>query len=602
MINPIDQFNINQKEQIDLAKNYFHLENSAIYNHPEYDALFMNCIINRESNGNPVFIEDIVKFLKPIKETDVKSDKIGSDFEVLSLLYKILDSNYTLPVFTGEYNSKQLLYELLTYLLSCKNAEKTNAGRYKVNKIDNIEVLMSEGSTKAYEIIDTLENIAARKERYSSDSDIEYMLLDRMFNMRNILLGLDDMNIRGIQIEDALKYTNGSMPELAKILMAPQRSEELIEFVNNEAAKRIQAGISSEEQIAVLSGASFTNNFLLDRQEYHMSVINYEKYLSDIEPIKLNYEQMDLERGTDIDTGIKICEAHGFEKVLDIKIDKQSKYSEYSIDRILFFYNRKSQDYLVSVCSGQNFSCGETYIYAYRKKNTKEMFLANGDSHFNENAKLFYRRLNNSDGNIFKLYQFIYSENQDNIDRYQIGWDSEEYVPDLIEYYQCRGNMDEIYNISNIRNDMFFYDITKTISLFLFMPYARQSKSEELHGQYCKWVCDKAISQLDVFRPQEQAWVMKIVKEYVKIPDVIFDNYLHRIQDSRSSLKDRFAPNCYKTFKDTYNGITNADVQKMMKALQLPELSKEEINNMWEPELIRLELESKEQDEKEHDV
>ena len=25
MINPIDQFNINQKEQIDLAKNYFHL-------------------------------------------------------------------------------------------------------------------------------------------------------------------------------------------------------------------------------------------------------------------------------------------------------------------------------------------------------------------------------------------------------------------------------------------------------------------------------------------------------------------------------------------------------------------------------------------------
>lgn len=602
MINTIDQFNINQKEQIDLAKNYFHLENSAIYNHPEYDAMFMNCIINRESKGSPVFIEDIVNFFKPIRETDVKGDEIGSDLEVLSLLYKILDSNYTLPVFTGEYNSKQLSYELLAYLLDCKHAEKTNAGRYKVNDNNNIELLMSEGSTKAYKIINTLKQIAASKERHSSDSNIESMLLNRMFNMYNILLCLDDMNIRGVQIEDALKYTNGSLPELAKILMAPQRSKELVEFVNNEAAKRIQAGISKKEQIAVLSGASFTDSFLFssfNRQEYRMSVINYEQYLSDMKPIKLNYEQMDLEKGTDIETGIKICEAHGFEKVLDVKIDKQSNYSA---DRVLFFYNRKSQDYLVSVCDEQDFSYGETYIYAYRKKNKKEMFLANGDFHFNENAQLFYRRLNNSNGNIFKMYQYIYSENQDNIDRYQIGWDSEEYVPNFIGYYQSRESMDEVYNISKIRDDMFFYDITKTISLFLFMPYARQSKSEELHGQYCKWVCDKATSQLNVFRSHEQAWIMKIVKEYVKIPDSIYDNYLHKIQDSHNSERCRFVPNYYKTFQDTYNKITDADVQKMIKALKLPELSKEEINNIWEPELVRLELESKEQDEKEQDL
>lgn len=602
MINPIDQFNDNQKDQIDLAKNYFHLENSAIYNHPEYDAMFMNCIINRESKGNPVFIEDIVNFFKPIRETDVKGDKIGSDLEVLSLLYEILDSNYTLPVFTGEFNSKQLSYELLAYLLACKHAEKTNAGRYKVNEIDNIEILMSEGSTKAYEIMKTLESIAVSKENHSSDSDIESILLNRMFSMYNILLCLDDMNIRGIQIEDALKYTNGSLPELAKILMAPQRSEALVEYVNNEAAKRIQAGISKKEQIAVLSWASFTDSFLFNsfnRQEYRMSVINYEQYLSDMKPIKLNYEQMDLEKGTDIETGIKICEAHGFEKVLDVKIDEQSKYSA---DRVLFFYNRKSQDYLVSVCDEQDFSYGGTYIYAYRKENKKEMFLANGDFHFNENAKLFYRRLNNSDGNIFKSYQYIYSENQDNIDRYQLGWDFEEYVPNFIRYYQNRESMDEVYNISRIRDDMFFYKITKTISLFLFMPYARQSKSEELHGQYCKWVCDKAISKLDVSSPHEQAWIMKIVKEYVKIPDIIYDNYLHKIQDSRNSERNRFAPNCYKTFQDTYNKITDADVQKMIKALKLPELSKEEINNIWEPELVRLELESKEQDEKEQDV
>ena len=201
------------------------------------------------------------------------------------------------------------------YLESDPFAKRQLSGRYslpdKCRSFCGGEAILSEGNERAFEIICEICKLATTMNEQQIPTG---MMFGHLVPGINIRLALDDMNIRGQQIIDALDYCDGDSQKLVNLI--GWRNSDLCAYINKKTAERFcSSAETTKAYIAVTGGASFTTNrsFMNEDVDLVMDTTNVEKYLSSsVKKQTIDYSKMDIISGTSMDAGIKIAEAHGF--------------------------------------------------------------------------------------------------------------------------------------------------------------------------------------------------------------------------------------------------------------------------------------------------
>lgn len=190
-------------------------------------------------------------------------------------------------------------------------------------------------------------------------------MLERANIMMNVKEMLSDMNIRGRQLIDACEFAGNDPQNLAMILDDKNTGighiKNLIEYINQKAAKRIESGLSEEEPIAVLSGTS--DDYLpaskiktLANNKYTMNKLNYNDYLiTDVKTIDTDYNNLDIISGTNMATAIKIAESRGFHVIKNVPIP--DKFDASNPAHSIIMYNDKTGAIISAPIAHDNCFC-----------------------------------------------------------------------------------------------------------------------------------------------------------------------------------------------------------------------------------------------------
>lgn len=277
-------------------------------------------------------------------------------------------------------NLKQSYMEVANSVLlfMYRNSGMNAQGRLSVNNMKyacEIKICLAEGNRDAFYILTELENTARGKESGSpAFRDQGYMML----------LGLDDMGMRGRQIVYARDYYDGNMQAFYDGIR--NRSGKMIEYVNKRAAMEYDKDpIGNPDYLAASGGASSTrHDFGINRQEFHIDVLNAPILIAaNVEPIKIDYSKMDIRDGIDRATGIRIAKAHGFEPMFELPYN--TDFGEWVQ---IVMINRKTGDMLSANTTEDNMVYGGCKVIAPRREGVNRAIFS-GDIGVHGNCEEF---------------------------------------------------------------------------------------------------------------------------------------------------------------------------------------------------------------------
>lgn len=360
--------------------------------------------------------------------------------------------------------------------------------------------------------------------------------------MVNILLGLDDMNIRGYQIPYALDYTDGSIEKLFEIVSAG-RSESLCSYINKRSAQDFVNGNENHNQIAVTHGASFcypsSGQFATyASMELNLTHLNVDKHLNvNTESLSVDYSKLDIKSQVDMEQGIKICEARGFNLVR--KVERKRDPGESNVYSLIL-YNEETKDYVIAdSATEKNISYGGTSLVMHRVIPVEERGATygwNGSSGGHEGQEGSYYEFTQHDG-LFRCWEqskrFV---PENDFDWLKIGFDF--YGIPIPKYFEVpavyTGKLrDELTaDAYRLMDNMGGYYITKCVNAFLLLFDEALIKSGPPHySLYEKWYfdCGGAIRNACWYASEytASAIILSIVAEYLQIPV----DYLKRIEE-----------------------------------------------------------------------
>lgn len=383
---------------------------------------------SRRTNGKES--DEIIKFLE---ECEPEHKKLGEHYFYLSAACELAEEPHGINFLrTGLENNPDLNSDAgimflceMYYLESDVSARRQLSGRYSLpgdyHALYGEEVFLSEGNQRAFEIIREVCNLSRTMNRQQIPDG---MMFGHLAPGMNIVLALDDMNIRGQQVIDALDYCDGDSQKLVNLIT--DRDSDLCAYINKKTAERFRASAKpAKAYVAVTGGASFTEGYLNLREiDLIMDDGNVDKFLhSDVSKQTADYSKMDIISGTTLDAGIKIAEAHGFELVFKqpvIKGNSDECLDEYQILMI----NPKTLDILESHAKDDDMCYGGCRIIAASKQ---QFHYGEGPDGNSEDFK---------DNSGFRLYECDYRSgvfrNYGTMDR------SSQDLPDF-EQYPMRG-------------------------------------------------------------------------------------------------------------------------------------------------------------------
>ena len=341
---PIEQQNMQfdnyQLQQFQIAESEYGNIDSEIKKHPEWSGTFMNYFLHAEGKGEGLrpFYE-VADWLHKHPLPSDAGGQIGCSSTVFSNLLEIYRLGHSLPenlplTSTGEVDEFMFQFQLIRDKLKYKGHPQLISGRLCMNDINLLEddYVLAEGNREAYEIFCSLGSMSQHNFKGPvSPGDRFGQIANNIWANTSIKLGFDDMNIRGIQILDALEYADGSIQKLYEHMSQPfpndTRDPNIYKYCNMKAAQRIRDKVSTSEYIAVSGGASMDKQDMKDSMlmgyrnpelipyRYKMSVLNYMEYLEDIQPIKTDWSKIDIISNTRKEEAIKAAEARGFKVI-----------------------------------------------------------------------------------------------------------------------------------------------------------------------------------------------------------------------------------------------------------------------------------------------
>lgn len=375
---------------------------------------------------------------------------------------------------------------LMMHRESAENAQ----GRRSINDMKyqyEIKICLAEGNIDAYYILEGIEATARGKESGSVMHQGQAHIL---------MLGLDDMGMRGAQIVYALDYYDGNMQALYDGIA--NRSGQMIAYVNKRAALEYDKDNSNPDFLAVTGGASSTHdNFGMTEQQFHLNIFNVMHFVAaDVDPIKIDYSKMDIRDGVDMETGVKIAEAHGFEVMF--KIPYQCMGDECAH---IVMINRNTGDMLSANAQKDSMVYGGCRIIVPRRDGVKRAIFG-GDIGVHGNCEEF----DNSDWRAWECSHhegcFAQYATVPRVSIDDIPWDKFPYrgmvsmpIPQPISEHMCWSFFNRMPD-----NLMFMFssmhDEGYTVPMFANMLLApktiKENVPEEFQKYYCRMLDDSA--------------------------------------------------------------------------------------------------------------
>lgn len=612
-------FNNLQKDQIKLAES-FGIENSDIKNHPEWSYDFMNIFINRERENKS--LDPMYKAAEYLKENrlscDVKQNQIGCNLECVINLVQAIESginiNHIADKKDGVIDSDMWLFNLKTTLMKNNGSDLLLSGRVCLTgDIFQDYLLMSEGIPEAREICNKLSsyNVNSNEEnRYNEDPFSS--IASRAFDMESILLTLDDMNIRGQQVVDAVEYAGGTVPSLFEILKTG-RSKELVDYINAKTADRISRDNNLSGYVAVTDGASFDkigNSFSFrwnpKVNTYKMDATNYEKYLNNKKKsLETDYLKHDIINDVDTETAIKIAEARGF-KILK-RFDNGERFGS-KCESIMMYSDKTGAIITAPKATKNNFCYDGCYLLMIMKNKPEFNSLSHSASGFigdYDKNHLFYEEWSYHYG-LFKTYDTLSLDKvEDKL--FNILADDMLYLP-IPEYvFSTNVYANEIvektgpeltYLASQMENNLGMYHLTKFINYMLMgndcellngaCPAFHPFKEKDFFSSHLI----NAIGSCFKNELQEKIEIMRIAFNYLHVPEDKIKEYAEGIRNSLAKedegTKERKTffqiPNTYVEIFDSckhilYEGFDKEDL--FLEALNLPPVESLAISLPW---------------------
>lgn len=349
------EFLQSQVDQLLLAEQQGVLDTEC-RKHKEWNPTLMNYCWNREKEGRD--ISSILKAAHFLLEWFPKSSNglLYEEFTTISYIVECYDSGVIpdKPVLAddGSINDTEYKYRIACSDMKANGASILHSNRVQYTEVQrwlSLEYLMSEGDSQVMSIVTALQSWSANSRDTKTGVSWD-RVVDRAWNMTNILLSLDDMNIRGYQLLYAMEYVDGSMQRLYEIINRG-RNQELCSYINMRSAQDYKAGNHKHCQLAVTGGASFCHDgnyrymCMDEKPELLLTPLNVDKYLNaNIEPIKVDYSKLDIKNEIDIKSFMRVCEARGFKLIHQIKRPDRLSWSKFVYGLIL--YNPETKDYI----------------------------------------------------------------------------------------------------------------------------------------------------------------------------------------------------------------------------------------------------------------
>lgn len=411
----VDGFTRDQVQQLLLAEQNG-VPDTECRKHKEWGPTLMNVCWNKEKEGKDIApIYRVAEWLSVLPKDE--NGLLYDNCDIVLCAYK-LSSNYVSLPDVGKYiNDDGIVDEcMLKFVMEkekmiSEGADVLWSGRVSFNNVDmfNDSIIMGEGIKKAQDIASSLQSWSANKRTQNNPDDPLGTMGMRAWNMMNILLGLDDMNIRGYQLIYAMEYVDGSIEKLYEVLDGG-RSQELVAYVNKKSAEAYMGGYRSQNQVAVCSGASFCHDGSMGRSDMNRSslIMTMDKAedfaTANVQPISVDYSKLDIVNRVDFESAIRICEARGFEIVRFVPRQRERGERVGS----LIMYNQKTRDYIVAnSCMDDNISYGGTSLYVHRtipQERWRETFDWLGSSGGHDGQEGMYYEWTYNDG-LFKYWE-----------------------------------------------------------------------------------------------------------------------------------------------------------------------------------------------------
>lgn len=268
-------------------------------------------------------------------------------------------------------------------------------------------ILLAEGSTEAYVLIQQVRNLAAGVNR----EQILPGMGGHLNPQFNAILALDDMGMRGKQIVFGAEYFDNDIQAFCKGVS--KRDDTMIAYVNKKVAEEYDpTDFQSYGYLAVHGGASSTRDgFMMsfDDNEYTLNSLNYTMYASaGVKKKTVDYKSMDIVSGVDVATAVKIANAHGFSDLW--RLDDTNR--EFGATTQIVMYNRDTGDFLVADESQPDDICyGGCKVIAARKGKVPMAIMRmdkgiHGNRENFENSDWCLYECNYQDG-VFNQYKYL---------------------------------------------------------------------------------------------------------------------------------------------------------------------------------------------------
>lgn len=351
-----ENFNERQLEIINYAEQLGEDAKEA-YNvlteHPEYSSELMQMIIDSvlkdETFNDLIELSEISRVEKGKEKGKYGGFNLLYNYNSFKKFGYIEKAKNELKA-DSNVSMNKLLYNAICH---AQNTDRPALTGILAHSSDYRDAVMSEGDDKIAKILDTIlyhsgDLDVANAKRFESGFMGSHMQLGK----ENINI-LDNMNIRGKQIEYALEYCDNDIQTFVKKIQA--HSQEMIDYINQKTVEKysnpdrpmykavndrdiFESDVTGyrteiEAEIDMLVKKISHRDIEVGRQsesEHKIyPIINpneKDDYKKRIEPLTIEYNNREIINGTSLNEAVEILKAHGFEEVC--KIPRENYFNE----------------------------------------------------------------------------------------------------------------------------------------------------------------------------------------------------------------------------------------------------------------------------------
>lgn len=538
----IDGFSRAQVEQFLLAEKCG-VPNTECKKHREWGSIFMNYCWNREKEGKSLdCIYKAADYLGRFPRE--KGCTICDQLDIVDYAVHTFEDGRN-PIGPERATSENGIFDacMFKFLAArdrqlAKGAKTLWSGRVSMSDVGMMDdtVIMGEGIEKANEIAGQLQSWSANKRStLKSDNPFDVMV-ERGWNMLNILLGLDDMNIRGYQLIYAMEYCDGSIEKLYEVLSG-DRSQELCDYINMKSAQDFMAGNGMHNQIAVSDGASFcypgTDAMMrVGDMKLTMNELTAPTFAQkECTKMQVDYSTLDIINQVDTESALRICAARGFQ-LLKIQ-NRNGKFGD--ANTWIGLYNPETKDYIVAPsATPKNICYGGVSLFVHRTIPASERhstFGWRGSSGGHNDQDGMYYEWTYDDGLFRNWEQSKMFLPAVDYDWSKIGFDS--YGIPIPKYFELPFMRDaEMWDILGndaclVMREMGHYHFEKLVNGLLCLYDEELKNSVSPHyALYEDWFFNGGFADLASIwdAEEDQSWkVVYLVLAYLKVPDDIIE-------------------------------------------------------------------------------